>query len=342
MNFPKISIVVPSYNQGRYLEETLRSIIDQQYPALELLVADGGSTDNSVDIIKKYENNISWWVSEKDSGQSDAINKGFSKATGEIINWICSDDKLAPGALFTMAELFNSSPEGIGVVYGNIDYINEKSEVLKNPFDDVKNRVRSRIDFFKGMAFAQPAAFFRRSLLEQAGYLDTGLHYGMDYDLFARLALITDFRHTKELIACYRLHTESKSIKQKKDFSHDWLLICGRIYTTLFDTDFRILQLELRKEGFDYGLEFSPYRLSFDRGKVNDVDVKEMCREFLYLLFEYQLAFEKYEDAYRLLKYTRKQMPALFAEVKQFGKHFSRFRLLGVSGYRRLKKWKEK
>ncbi len=342
MNFPTISIVVPSYNQGRYLEETLRSIIDQQYPALELLVADGGSTDNSVDIIKKYENHISWWVSEKDSGQSDAINKGFSKATGEVINWICSDDKLAPGALFTVAELFNSSPGSTGVVYGNIDYINEKSVVLKNPFDDVKNRVRSRIDFFKGMAFAQPAAFFRRSLLEQTGYLDTGLHYGMDYDLFAKLALITDFRHTKELIAYYRLHTESKSVKQKKDFSHDWLQICGRVYITLFETEFKDLVLALHREGFDYGLVYSPYRFSFDRGRINDVDAKEMCREFLYLLFEYQLAFEKFEDAYRLLKYTRKQMPALFAEVKQFGKHYNRFRLLGVSGYRRLKKWKEK
>ena len=106
MNFPKISIVIPSYNQGQFLEETILSIINQQYPNLELFVVDGGSNDNSVDIIKKYKSHISWWVSEKDKGQSEAINKGFARASGEIISWLCSDDLLTQDSLKVVSTHF--------------------------------------------------------------------------------------------------------------------------------------------------------------------------------------------------------------------------------------------
>ena len=281
-------------------------------------------------------------VSEKDKGQSEAINKGFKKATGEIINWICSDDKLAPGALVTVAGLFSSSSEDTGVIYGNIDYINSHSAIQKNIFDDVKNRVRTKIDFFKGMAFAQPAAFFKKSLLERVGYLDTDLHFGMDYDLYARLAMVSDFMHTRELIAFYRLHRASKTINQKRDFSHDWLQVCGRIFITLFETEFNDLINELQQEGIDYKLDFPVYNFSFDRASIKDVSVQEMNKEFLQLLFDYQLEFRKYSDAYLLLKYIKKAVPDLLVSEKYLKKHFNLFKWLGIPVYSLMMKVRRK
>ena len=120
MNLPKISIVIPSYNQGQFLEETILSVVDQQYPDLELFVVDGGSNDTSVDVIKKYEQHLTWWVSEKDKGQSDAINKGFARATGEIVSWLCSDDLYTPGTLHKVAGYFSQQDSSVGLIYGGI------------------------------------------------------------------------------------------------------------------------------------------------------------------------------------------------------------------------------
>ena len=128
MDYPKITIIVPSFNQGQYIGETLSSIINQDYPNLELFVVDGGSTDNSVEVIKKYEQHLTWWVSEKDKGQSDAINKGLSKATGEIINWICSDDLLTEGSLKNVATYFLNISDDIGLIHGGTIIFNNKFE----------------------------------------------------------------------------------------------------------------------------------------------------------------------------------------------------------------------
>src|SRR5690606_28750520 len=117
-NLPKISIITPSYNQSNFLEETILSVINQNYPNLEFFVIDGGSTDHSVEIIKQYENKIDFWVSEKDNGQSHAINKGFKRATGTIITWLNSDDVLTPGILHKIAEKFSQLPDDVGLIYG--------------------------------------------------------------------------------------------------------------------------------------------------------------------------------------------------------------------------------
>ena len=127
---PKISIITPSFNQADYLEETILSIINQNYPNLEYIIIDGGSTDNSVEIIKKHEKNIDYWVSEKDNGQSHAINKGFAKATGEILNWINSDDILAENALIKIAEAYLKRKNDNIVILGNGFEIDENGKVL--------------------------------------------------------------------------------------------------------------------------------------------------------------------------------------------------------------------
>jgi glycosyltransferase involved in cell wall biosynthesis len=189
MNFPRISIVIPSYNQGQFLEETILSITDQQYPDLELFVVDGGSADNSIDIIKKYEHHLAWWVSEKDKGQSEAINKGLKKATGEIVSWVNSDDLLMPGSLQVISSTFTSATGQVGLIHGGAivfdeDKIKETRLTYQSPNKEA---------YLAGMVFPQPAAFFRKSIVDKVGYLNDQLHYGMDYDFFMRLALVSDF-----------------------------------------------------------------------------------------------------------------------------------------------------
>jgi glycosyltransferase involved in cell wall biosynthesis len=218
MNFPKISIVIPSYNQGQFLEETILSVINQQYPNLELFVVDGGSNDNSADIIKKYQPHISWWVSEKDKGQSDAINKGFARAKGEIISWLCSDDLLTQDALKVVSGHFSSADEKIGLLHGGA-VIFKAGKIKGTRFS---YQVPNREAYLSGIVFPQPAAFFRRSFLDKVGFLNESFHYGMDYDLFLRLSLICDFLPINEVLARYRLHEKSKSIAQSHYFINDW------------------------------------------------------------------------------------------------------------------------
>jgi glycosyltransferase involved in cell wall biosynthesis len=217
-NWPTISIVVPSYNQGCFLEETLRSILLQNYPSIELIVIDGGSKDETVDIIKKYEHWIAYWVSEKDKGQSDAINKGFKKATGEIITWINSDDLLLSGSLHKVAEYFSTLPETIGLIHGGVQLFNEKKQIEER----FTYLTPSRESYLGGMVFSQPSAFFKKKWLVHAGYLNNDLHYGMDYDFFMRLSLLCDFYPVKDVFAKYRLHDHSKSMLESNKFIGDW------------------------------------------------------------------------------------------------------------------------
>jgi glycosyltransferase involved in cell wall biosynthesis len=219
MNFPKISIVVPSYNQGQFLEETILSIIYQEYPNLELFVVDGGSSDNSIDIIKKYEQHISWWVSEKDKGQSDAINKGLKKISGDIVSWINSDDLLTLGTLNNVAEYFSKLPSDVGLIHGGTTVFNDKKEIK----DDWGYSNPSLERNLAGMAFSQPSAFFLKKYLDMVGgKLNEQLHYGMDYDLFSRLACVCNFVPVKEIFSKYRLHEHSKSVQEQHKFINDW------------------------------------------------------------------------------------------------------------------------
>jgi len=177
---PSISIVVPNFNGGATIEATLVSLIEQNYPGLEILVADGGSTDNSVEIIRKYESHIAWWVSEKDRGQSDALNKAFAQAKGEVVNWLCSDDILLPGALLAVGRAFAEEP-AVDLVAGacQFRYVGDPS--------------RDRVDIpsaemLKLMPctnpLPQPGCFFRKTLLDRDRFFDVNLHFLMDFDFW--------------------------------------------------------------------------------------------------------------------------------------------------------------
>jgi len=219
MSLPKISVVIPSYNQGKFLEESILSVIDQKYPNLEIFVVDGASDDNSVDIIKKYEQHLTWWVSEKDKGQSDAINKGFAKATGDIIAWLCSDDIYTPGTLHKVAGYFSQHNGKTGLIYGGITTFKDGVDLKSNWGYNNPSVER----YLAGMAFSQPASFFKKEYLDKiGGKLNEQLHYGMDFDLFCRLALVCDFVRVDDIFAKYRLHYQSKSVSQADRFMADW------------------------------------------------------------------------------------------------------------------------
>ncbi len=220
MSYPKITIITPSYNQAPFLEETILSIIGQNYPNLEYIIIDGGSSDNSVEIIKKYEKHLYFWLSEKDSGQSDAINKGLHKATGDIITWINSDDLLTPDTLSSVANLFSNCGPEIGLIHGGTELFgNEKSRIDWGYSDLNMER------FISGMPFPQPSAFIRKKYWDIVGDLNVEYHYGMDYDLFSKLSLVCEFKSSHLLFSKYRIHSASKSHSQNKFFIEEWSII---------------------------------------------------------------------------------------------------------------------
>ncbi len=225
MPYLSISIIIPSFNQGQYLEECLTSILSQNYPALEVIVIDGGSTDQSVQIIEKFQDKITYWISEKDEGQSHAINKGMEHATGEIISWLCSDDMYVAGSLFEVNRIFQTQPVTTGVVYG-------KSELFKNEKNIRIEAASGEMNIervLSGMSFPQPSSFFRMPLLKVTGKLNTELHFGMDYDLFSRLSMCCDFIGVDFCFSRYRIHDQSKTIISTSKFIGDWIIIFNSI-----------------------------------------------------------------------------------------------------------------
>lgn len=206
MDLPRISIVTPSYNQGRFLEETIQSVLSQNYPSLEYIIIDGGSTDGSVDIINKYQRQLVYWLSEPDKGQGQAINKGFRKATGDVVGWLNSDDLYLPGALKSIGEYFASNPE-VDVVYGNQLDIDEKGRV----FRALRSLRFSRLALLsRGMTIPQPAAFFRKGVLEKTGYLDESLCWSVDYEFFLRIAFAGHcIQHIRQALVKFRYHETS-------------------------------------------------------------------------------------------------------------------------------------
>jgi len=205
---PLVSIVTPSFNQARYLEATIQSVLSQNYPRLEYIILDGGSTDGSVDIIKKYEGKISWWVSEKDKGQTDALNKGFAHAKGDMLAWLNSDDTYQANAIWAAVKLMQPNPE-IGLLYGDANYINEDGRVIGKFPAAQTDLQRLRQGY---VHIPQQAAFFRGKLWREVGPLDPSFYFAMDYDLWVRLATRSQVKYIPQTWANFRLHTAGKTI----------------------------------------------------------------------------------------------------------------------------------
>lgn len=223
-SLPTVSIVTPSYNQGKYLAETIESVLSQGYPNIEYMVFDGGSTDNSVDILESYSDKIKW-VSEKDNGQTHAINKGFEKATGDIRAYLNSDDILKSDAVQKVVDYFLHHPD-CDMVYGRAEYIDEGGRVngMYNTAD---------YSFDNLMAYCcicQPAAFWRTETALRIGPFNEKLSFAMDYEYWLRMARAScRIEHIPEVLAASRLHAEAKTLSSQKSFFNEIFQVCLKI-----------------------------------------------------------------------------------------------------------------
>lgn len=219
-----ISVVTPSYNQARFLPATLASVLSQDYAPVEYIVIDGGSTDGSVALLAQHADRLAYWVSEPDQGQTDAINKGLRRATGDVLAYLNSDDVYLPGALRRVAAHFVRHPQ-VGVLYGDCQVIDEQGRVLGLLPRQAFN-LRRTIE--RGEFIPQPAAFWRRAVLEKVGLFDPQLHYAMDYDFFIRAARAAPVAYLPEPLAAFRLHGGSKTIAREECHWREALAVSGR------------------------------------------------------------------------------------------------------------------
>ena len=203
-----LSIVTPSFNQVRYIEETIRSVLSQDYSPVEYLIIDGGSTDSTGDVIRKYQHKLAWSVSEKDHGQTDAINKGFARAQGDVFAWINSDDTFEPGA-FTAAMNYLRDHPNVGMVYGDCNYTNASGEVI-GKFRAAQTSYRLLRQGYTHIP--QQTMFFRAELWRQVGPLDPSFYFAMDYDLWTRIAARAPIKYIPQTWASFRLHTAGKTV----------------------------------------------------------------------------------------------------------------------------------
>ncbi len=217
---PLVSIVTPSYNQAAYLHETMQSVLNQDYPKIEYLVVDGGSTDGSVEIIKEFESRLTWWCSEKDRGQAEAINKGLQRAKGEYIAWLNSDDLYLPGVISAVVALFTKHPDA-AMVHGDVFAIDETGRTTNRiTYGDwgIEGLMQFRI-------IGQPAVFMRREALEAAGYLDLEYHFLLDHQLWLRVGQQGKIIYNPEPWASARFHPEAKNVALASAFGGEALRI---------------------------------------------------------------------------------------------------------------------
>jgi glycosyltransferase involved in cell wall biosynthesis len=298
-NYPKISIVTPSFNQGKYIEQTILSILDQNYPNLEYIIIDGGSSDETVEIIKRYETRLTYWVSEKDNGQSDAINKGLKLCTGEIFNWINSDDFLEPNSLFLIAEEFQKKPFSalcgkVNVIDGSIFSHQRKSSYLK------ENRENSIANY----NINQEGTWWNLNVIKELGGVNQGFKFTMDLDLWVR-ALLTfpfdSFNSIDEVFSNFRRHEDAKSTQNANVKLEDNNFIKETCH--IFN---QLLPIELKDESYFELLKIPKLEYSIHLNyKVQEAQKKIISEYYLYKLasqFYYSNDFQRSKKIIKALE----------------------------------------
>ncbi len=228
MKYPKFTIVTPTYNQGQFIEKTIDSVLSQGYPNLELIIIDGGSQDNTLEVIKKYEHHLTYWVSEPDRGQSHAINKGMAKATGDYLTWLNSDDWYTPGALKKFADVSCQYPDA-GMIVGTGQIVDQTGKIVyyKEPTDPIT--LETLYGWFTGGAFMQPSSVFSREAWVRCGPLDENEHIALDLDLWLKIAR-AGFRFVplKELLSEALSHPDAKTTAFESLMRVEGLLVIAK------------------------------------------------------------------------------------------------------------------
>ncbi|MBI4566096.1 MAG: glycosyltransferase [Planctomycetes bacterium] len=230
MNLPRITVVTPSFNQADYLEATIRSVLGQNYPDLEYFIIDGGSTDSSIDVIRRHERSVAFWCSEPDQGQSDAIAKGFERASGEILCWLNSDDLFLPGALLAVGRYFRRHPEA-EALSGGAYWIDPSGRPMRRGAPVFTLGVRATYDYLRHYdidGLFQQATFWTRAAYEAVGGIDRTLHYVMDWDLYIRLAKRRRFDVLGRFLGGFRYHAGSKTARWREIYEREREIVLSR------------------------------------------------------------------------------------------------------------------
>ena len=211
-----VSIITPSYNQAPFLEQTIQSVLEQDYPNIEYIVVDGGSTDNSAEIIKKYADRLAYWISERDSGQAEAINKGIARANGEILAWLNSDDYYMRNTISVVVRCFEQNPDAV-LIYGDMLAVDGEGQTI----NVLKYKQLSLEDLLCFQIIGQPSVFFRRSALDKTGLLDPSFHFMLDHHLWIRLAQQGRILHIPQVWSAARYHPQAKNRARAAEFGRE-------------------------------------------------------------------------------------------------------------------------
>jgi glycosyltransferase involved in cell wall biosynthesis len=244
--WPRISVITPSYNQGKFIEETIRSVLLQGYPNLQYIVIDGGSTDDSIEIIKKYSPWLGYWVSEPDRGQSHAINKGFARSHGEVITWLNSDDVLQEHSLLTIGNYFIANPT-CEFLAGLSEIRDVTGTEIFWPINDLPLSLTELLEYPLGRYLAQPSVFFRRSTLDAVGPLNEQLHYAMDLDLWLRIAEYHRIEILPQKLSWMRMHDNAKTFRENVRVYSEVESIIDRYRSNISTSKYRSLVRAVRR-----------------------------------------------------------------------------------------------